>query len=343
MIPGNYRIHAGLLGYRPVDIRGIQLQVAQTARYDLVMQVGQALTTEKLSEMRIRDPFILAEPATKTYYLYRSGGAKAGVLAFTSKDLDTWTGPLTVFQIPEGFWADQAIWAPEVHRYRGKYYLFVTFTSRQQLGKVHDRPAMVGRGTQILVADSPEGPFKPFGNRAHTPAGWLALDGTLWVEDGVPWMVFCHDWTQIQNGTMDLVRLKDDLSDPAGDPVTLFKATDAPWVRSLKQPGGQNHGYVTDAPFLYRTKSGTLLMTWSSFGVDGYALAVANSKSGKIQGPWVQDETPLFKDDGGHGMVFRTFDDKLILVLHQPNSKTETARLFELEDAGDTFRFAGRK
>ena len=39
--PGPYRISAELTGFRPVDIRGIQLQVNQTARHNLSMQVGQ--------------------------------------------------------------------------------------------------------------------------------------------------------------------------------------------------------------------------------------------------------------------------------------------------------------
>lgn len=46
LIPGKYRIAAELSGFRPVDIRNIELQVNQTARYDFVMQVGQL--TEKV-------------------------------------------------------------------------------------------------------------------------------------------------------------------------------------------------------------------------------------------------------------------------------------------------------
>lgn len=46
LLPGRYRISAEMSGFRPVDIRGIELQVNQTARYDLVMQVGQV--TEKV-------------------------------------------------------------------------------------------------------------------------------------------------------------------------------------------------------------------------------------------------------------------------------------------------------
>ena len=222
--------------------------------------------------------------------------------------------------IPEGFWADWMVWAPEVHRYRDKYYLLVTLTSRDTLPPIAGRPTLNQRGTQVLVADSPTGPFRPFQNRAHTPAEWMALDGTLWVEDGVPWMVFCHEWVQVTDGTMELVRLKDDLSDTVGVCQTLFRADDAPWVRSIGQKGSPQYGFVTDGPFLYRTNSGTLIMIWSSFGARQYAVGMAISSSGKIAGPWQQVAQPLFAADGGHGMIFRTFDGQLMLALHQPNS-----------------------
>ena len=46
------------------------------------------------------------------------------------------------------------------------------------------------RATQILASESPEGPFKPFANKPHTSENWMSLDGTFWVEDGVPYMIF---------------------------------------------------------------------------------------------------------------------------------------------------------
>jgi hypothetical protein len=46
LIPGTYRVHAELTGFRPVEIVGIELQVNQTVRHDVVMQVGQV--TEKV-------------------------------------------------------------------------------------------------------------------------------------------------------------------------------------------------------------------------------------------------------------------------------------------------------
>jgi arabinan endo-1,5-alpha-L-arabinosidase len=292
------------------------------------------------ADIQIRDPFIMPVAETKTYYMYdrmavrlKDGTVRQGVGAYTSKDLENWEDIRPVFHFPDGFWAQRSIWAPEVHRYKGKYYLFATFTSKDKLPTPKGRQQNVKRATQILVSESPDGPFKPFANKPHTPEDWMSLDGTLWVEDGVPYMIFCREWVQVTDGTMELVRLKDDLSDVVGKPKTLFKASDAKWVRSLHF----TEGYVTDGCFLHRTKSGRLLMIWSSFGEKGkYMVAIAYSASGKVAGPWKQSDKPLLAVDAGHGMIFKTFDGRLMMTVHQPNSGKIRARLFELKDAGET-------
>jgi hypothetical protein len=319
----------------------LQIEVVPASALDTAADDARA--SLRLSDIRVRDPFVLADTETGTYFLYAQMDNRIGkvdevrgVEVYTSQDLETWQGPEPVFVVPEGFWANWMVWAPEVHRYRDKYDLFVTFTSRVLLEPQPGRPPLHQRGTQILVADSPRGPFRPFENRAHTPADWMALDGTLWVEDGVPWMVFCHEWVQTVDGTMELVRLTDDLAGTVGPPRTLFHATDAKWVRPLGTQGESDFGYVTDGPFLSRTRSGKLVMIWSSFGDQQYAVGCAVSTTGSVGGPWEQLDEPLFAGDGGHGMIFRTFDGRLMLALHQPNSgQRERARFFQLQDGGD--------
>jgi len=177
---------------------------------------------------------------------------------------------------------------------------------------------------------SPPGPRIPW----ELPEDMMTLDGTFWVEDGVPYMVYCHEWVQIVNGTVEMIRLADDLSGTVGEPTRLFFGNDGPWAKRSDQYGG----WVTDGPYFYQSKSGKLFMIWSSGGATGYATGLAISDSGKLKGPWRQQAAPLFADDGGHGMIFRRFDGQLMLVLHQPNLATERARLFELEDTGETLR-----
>ena len=306
------------------------------------------------SETRIRDPFVFPDSETRTYYIYGTTTAgifdgnieRKAVMVFKSKDLDHWEEPVPVFEVPTNHWGRETVWAPEVHRYNGRYYLFVTLTSKQTLPTPEGRPQNVMRGTEIMVSDSPMGPFKPTGNGAQTPHDWMALDGSLWVEDGVPYMVFCHEWAQITDGSFDFVRLNADLSAPVGKPQLLFHASAGPWVRcrgdigELYQ-GKRYHAYVSDGNWLYRSKTGELLMLWSSYGPAKYATGIARSASGKLAGPWEQQPEPLWTNDGGHPMIFKTFDGRLAMVLHQPNRTIERARFFEMEDLGNTLRIKG--
>jgi GH43 family beta-xylosidase len=296
----------------------------------------------RLADVRLRDPYILPDAQTQTYFLcasLRHSDAQpyGGVEVFSSLDLIDWQGPTTVYAVRQDDWGRAGVWAPEMHRYRGWYYLFLTHNSSESLGAAEPGwPTLVRRGSQVLLSGSPLGPFRPFHNRPHLPATMMTLDGTLWVEDGVPYMVYCHEWVQIQDGKVEAVRLKDDLSDVAGAPVILFRGSEAPWgTGSPRQPGG----YVTDGPCLYRTRTGHLLMIWSSFANEVYTTGVAHSQSGTLAGPWQQQAEPLYAEDGGHGMVFRRFDGGLMLALHQPNRDLdERARLFELDDTGETIR-----
>jgi GH43 family beta-xylosidase len=313
------------------------------------MQMYGQIQTKTIENIRIRDPFILADQASKTYYMYASGLGNSekgglGVKVYKSKDLKNWEDPITVFAVKPDFWGNSSVWAPEVHTYKGKYYLFVTFTSDKEMPQMDGRPKIQNRGTQILVSNSPEGPFEPFANKPHTPDQWMSLDGTLWVEKQIPYMIFCHEWVQVTDGTIELVKLKKDLSKTIGESTILFTATQAKWVKSLGDLGSnlnnnKRKGYITDGPFIYRTKTGKLMMIWSSFGLERYAVGLAESESGSIKGPWKVYQEPLFKANGGHGMIFKTFDGKLMLVIHQPNtSPDERARFFELEDTGDTLK-----
>jgi arabinan endo-1,5-alpha-L-arabinosidase len=309
-----------------------------------------AAETVHRSQIRIRDPFVLPDPATRTYFIYSSTDwgneaeqKRKAVIVYRSKDLENWETPAPVFEVPDGHWGRESIWAPEVHRLKGKYYLFVTLTSKDLLPTPEGRPQNRKRGTEILVADRPEGPFRSFVNRPHTPENWMSLDGTLWVEEDVPYMVFCHEWIQITDGSMDLIRLKDDLSATLGEPTPLFHATDAHWTRCRADlgelfEGKRYHASITDGPWLHRTKNGKLIMLWSSYGPTKYATGIAVSKSGKVSGPWEQQQETLWLEDGGHPMLFNTFDGRLVMTLHQPNRRIERARFFEMEDSGDTIR-----
>lgn len=307
-----------------------------------------SLATE---DFRIRDPFILADEPSGTYYLYAQSKNRAksdynGVEVYSSRDLQRWTAPTPALVLPKSM-KIVSVWAPEVFHYNNAYYLFVTLTFKEKIDKpapVADAnwPPLLRRGTWCFRASSPTGPFEPVKNDSLTPPNQLALDGTLWVEDGVPYMVFCHEWVELIDGTIDAVRLRPDLSDVDGEPTTILAGSSAPGA-----PAEATVGKVTDGPFLYKSpKSGALYLIWSTIlpKNGGYSVLVARSASGKLAGPW-SESTPLFLGDGGHGMIFRSFDGTLRLALHQPNGGAGKERLhtFELLDDGQTLRCRERE
>ena len=131
-------------------------------------------------------------------------------------------------------------------------------------------------------------------------------------------MVFCHEWVQAGDGEILAMRLTEDLKSAAGEPFLLFHASDAPWSREIHHSSGKT-GYVTDGPFLWRGKNGTLLCLWSGFSEKGYAQGLAVSDNGEIDGHFTQAD-PLFLENGGHGMLFRSLEGKALLALHSPNT-----------------------
>lgn len=272
-----------------------------------------------IASVRIRDPFVLADAKSKRYYIAVNN--KPSFKIYSSSDLKSWKDEGNCFTAAPDFWGKTDFWAPDLLAYKGKYYILATFSGTN--GK---------RGTSVLVADQPTGPFVPLVNRPVTPADWMSLDGTLYIDDKKkPWIIYSREWLEVGDGQVVAQRLSEDLKMAEGEPLVLFTAAKAAWTGSIS--GAGKTGYVTDAPFVYRAKNGELLILWSSFTKSGkYAIGVARSSNGKLSGAWKQDETPLNTDDGGHAMLFTDFSGQLKISYHAPNSKSEHAVFYNVTD-----------
>lgn len=259
----------------------------------------------RLKDLNVRDPFVYSENGT--YYLYAASKDGDGFVCYKSTDMRSFLDPVTVFKAGDGFWATKDFWAPELHAYNGKYYLFASLKSDAS-----------SRGTQIFVSDRPDGEFAPLTDAPVTPQGWECLDGTLYVENGVPYIVFCREWLEITDGEMYIMQLTPDLKRAAGEPIKLFSASSAPWTRPLT-----GNSYITDGPFILKSEDG-YKMLWSSFAESGYAMGLCESKS--LFGPWTHAEKPINKNNGGHGMILRD-GGKHYLVYHAPNEPAGLERV----------------
>lgn len=295
------------------------------------------------------DPYILADMATHTYYMTGTGGT-----LWKSPDLQLWEGPFSFIEIDTTSWMgrDPLVWAPELHVYKGKYYCITTFTNTHIIvDTVPERCDVLRRGTHILAADRVTGPYRPVTETPYLPDEWSTLDGTLYEEEGVPHLIFIHDWMQLENGQVKQIALAEDLSHSQGEAISLFSGNDATWNREMQSIGeltlGMSlSGYVTDGPFLFRTGTGRLGMLWSGWSDNRYAQGVAYSRSGRLKGPWDQQEQPLVTENAGHGMLFTTFEGTVLLSLHyQPLGENPGPRrpmLLEVDITGDVLKIKGR-
>lgn len=296
------------------------------------------------------DPFILADKTERLYYLVSSGGSM-----WKSRDLEQWTGPYAYLKVDTTSWIGRHpwIWAPQLHQYNGKYYCFVTFTNPDVIvDTVPDRYKVQRRAVQILASERAEGPYILLDSQSYFPTEWSTLDGTFWMEDGIPYMVFGHGWMQTVDGKICCLQLSPDLSRSVSETRLLFRASEAPWSADMADIGELTFGmmldgHAADGPFLFRTKTGRLGMLWSGWGKKRCAQGVAYSASGKLEGPWIQSEHPLVADDSGHAMLFRTFEGKPLMLLHhqsldEENPGPRRPLLLEVDISGDELKILRR-
>ncbi len=261
----------------------------------------------KTNEIVLRDPFILLDKKSSTYYMYGTNNElEIGFYCYYSKDLNEWNGPVKVFCPQNNFWGTQDFWAPEVHIYKDKYYLIGSFKSSTKC-----------RGCQILVSDSPLGPFNVHSG-VVTPSERECLDGTLYFKSDKPYLIFVHEWLQIKDGEICVVELSKDLTKYIGTPKTLFKASEANWSKHpawYKEPIN-----VCDGPFVVKDQNDFPLILWSSFLEDSYDIGYSYSDVDIFSNKYIHSKNPLPIKDAGHGMIFEDLNNKKYLVLHANNS-----------------------
>ena len=288
-----------------------------------------------------RDPGILLHDGV--YYIYASYNGGYGVR--TSTDLLNWSAMKQVWQkaIDEpNLEADTQYWAPEGYYHNGKFYIFTTCGVSS-----YGNTGTSQRGCIILRCDTPDGRFKLISKASAdaTNVGWItpntmsAIDGHLWVDEaGKPWLVFVREWTHTSDGygRMSYAPLSEDLTHLTGEWRDMFKSNDPSWTTYK----------VTDGPWMYKASNGDLFMIWSNMATSsrGYAVGLAKSSNGKIDGTWTQLD-PLYimdgdniynQTNGGHGCIFTGLDGRLYLAIHSINDPDAwTASDAEYPDANN--------
>ena len=115
--------------------------------------------TVSIDEISMSDPYVYADRNTNTYYLTGTGGR-----LYKSKDLKMWTGPYSILDLA-GTWMDGLfVAAAEIHHIGDKYYCAGTWSDHGTLIEAVPHRYNVPRNqTQLLIADSPDGPYQTIG------------------------------------------------------------------------------------------------------------------------------------------------------------------------------------
>lgn len=291
-----------------------------------------ASAQELRSDISLSDPFIMADAKTRQYYMTGTGGG-----LWRSSDLEMWTYIGVPLQFNSSGWmgTEPQVWASEIHCIDGKYYNISTLTNGSVTIDAQGHPR---RAVHIMSSTLPEGKYTLIsgGDATYLPAEKATLDGTCFEDtDGKRYLLYCHEWIQNGNGTIEYIGLKPDMTGTQGEAVVMTRAHDAEW----------NTSPVTDGPYLFRTQTGHLGMIWTSWHGDRYVQGVAYSSTGKLSGPWVHEPLPITPDNYGHGMLFRTFEGQLLMSIHSHRNINLDVQSFErhpvlfvMDDSGDRLR-----
>ncbi len=255
------------------------------------------------------DPFILVHEGR--FFLYGTTAVNEGFKCWSSTNLLNWTDHGLAFRESETSWGGKTFWAPEVFRYRNRFFMVYSCEPATNTS--------FAARICLAVSDQPTGPFKEL--RAPLfDNGWSCIDGHIFVDaDGTPYLYFAKVGVipppprRYLSGIVYGVRLKADLSGIEGEPVLCTQA-DQPW--ELPESGRSR---CNEGAFVFKARN-TYYLTYSAnhYAEPFYGIGYATSKS--PLGPWTKSTTnPLVAQDKARGISGPGHN----CVIHSPDGKEQ--------------------
>jgi arabinoxylan arabinofuranohydrolase len=214
---------------------------------------------------------------------------------YTTRDMVNYTDHGVVLSYDNFDWARRDAWAPHVVERKGKFYMYVPMTTRE------NRPA-VG----VAVSDSPYGPFidplgKPLvqtGKGDIDPAVFIDDDGQAYLYWGNPFLYY--------------VKLNEDMISYSGEIVR---------VPMTEESFGKREGHVLERPTLYEEgpwlykKKDLYYLLWAGGPIPehiGYSISTSPVGPWKYGGTLMATEGKSFTNHPG----IIDFRDKTYLFYH---------------------------
>jgi len=258
-------------------------------------------------DMHGADPWVVRDG--ENYYYCYSVGRGVAVNKIDGIDKITKEGANVVYRAPDGTAWSHEYWAPELHKLRGKWYIYVAADD----GNNHNHRMYVLRAK----GDSPLGEFEMIGKITDSSDKW-AIDGTVLEYKNELYFIW-SGWEGDVNVCQNLYLAH--MSDPMtidGERVLISK----PELEfELHSKGGPliNEGPVA----LVDGDKVTVIYSASGSWTDYYCLCELVCENGDLCNPeaWKKTEkailSPADESHGpGHCSFVRSADDTLYVVYH---------------------------
>ncbi len=292
----------------------------------LAAALAMAMAPVHATQVDVHDP-VMAKEGSK-YYVFSTG---PGITFYSSSNMKDWTPEGRVFA-GQPAWAkavapsfDGHIWAPDIVRHNGKYYLYYSVSA---FGKNTS-----GIGVTVNKTLDPKSPDYKWEDQGLVLQSvpdrdqWNAIDPSIVIDDnGTAWMSFGSFWSGLK-----LVKLDASLTKLAQPQEWKAIAARPHAAQPPAGSGGSAGPEEIEAPFLFR-KNGYYYL-FASWGLccqkekSTYHVVVGRARS--VNGPYLDKDGKDMAQGGGslviagdkdwkgvgHNSAY-TFDGKDYLVLH---------------------------
>ena len=251
------------------------------------------------------DPMIVEHEGV--FYLYSTGNTTLSVR--TSKNLLTWSDPKQIFALSQTGWGVKNCWAPEVHKYNGKFYLF--FCGRDSSGIFHG---------SVAVCDTPDGTFVPVTKEPLLNFNYSIIDLSFFCDDdGRTYILYSKDCsTNVVNGKKVSqsygVEVSNDFTRTIGEHV-LLTTPDVSWEMK------SGNTIWNEGPVVFK-RNGKYYILYSANYYQSADYGIGYAVADSILGPYtkpksnclVQGNGTTITGPGHNNLLF--FGDEIYIVYH---------------------------
>ena len=262
------------------------------------------------------DPWVIRKD--NQYYYTHTLGNRIGIWK-TSKMSELKNAPQTIVWTPTATGINSKnIWAPELHTFDNKWYIYYTAGASADLAT---------QRTFVLEnanADPTSGAWTDKGQIRDSTADFFAIDGTVLTHNGKNYFAWSGQAMPADNTQRLYIAA---MSNPwtLETKRTLISSPDYSWEKSGAPPA------VNEGPEFITNPQGRLLLVYSASGcwTDDYALGVLMLKAGGdplVAADWTKHPTPIFVKQPangaygpGHNSFFKSVDGQEDWILYHAN------------------------